>query len=188
MSRSQLTSAIVDLPNAKGDIYTATADNTPARLAVGTDAQILVADSTASTGLKWSGGTWTTWTPTVTQSTSVTATTSSCRYVQIGKTVIGQVGLGITGSGTAGNRIDITPPVTPNTATVFLTIGGGWLYDASTGNCYPATASFVDNTKMTIQPTNTFYSNGLQYLGISQFTAALANSDQIWFTFTYEAA
>jgi len=41
------------LVDAKGDILTATADNTPARLAVGTNGQTLVADSTASTGLKW---------------------------------------------------------------------------------------------------------------------------------------
>jgi hypothetical protein len=39
--------------DAKGDLLTATANDTPARLPVGTDAQILVADSTASTGLKW---------------------------------------------------------------------------------------------------------------------------------------
>jgi hypothetical protein len=51
-----IQNSIVD---AKGDIITATADNTPARLAVGTNGQTLVADSTASTGLKWataSGG------------------------------------------------------------------------------------------------------------------------------------
>ncbi len=39
--------------DAKGDLLTATANDTPARLAVGTNDQILVADSTASTGLKW---------------------------------------------------------------------------------------------------------------------------------------
>ena len=37
----------------KGDIYAATAASTPARLGVGTNGQTLVADSTASTGLKW---------------------------------------------------------------------------------------------------------------------------------------
>ena len=41
------------LLTAKGDLISATAASTVARLAVGSDAQILVADSTASTGLKW---------------------------------------------------------------------------------------------------------------------------------------
>jgi hypothetical protein len=38
----------------KGDIYAATGGSTPARLAVGTDNQVLTADSTTATGLKWS--------------------------------------------------------------------------------------------------------------------------------------
>jgi hypothetical protein len=41
------------LTTTKGDIITATAANTPARLGVGSDAQILVADSAEATGLKW---------------------------------------------------------------------------------------------------------------------------------------
>jgi hypothetical protein len=41
------------LTTTKGDIITATAANTPARLGVGSNDQILVADSTAATGLKW---------------------------------------------------------------------------------------------------------------------------------------
>jgi hypothetical protein len=39
--------------DAKGDLISATAADTPARLAVGTNGQILTADSTASTGLAW---------------------------------------------------------------------------------------------------------------------------------------
>lgn len=45
-----IQNAIVD---AKGDLISATAADTPARLAVGTDGQVLLADSTTATGLKW---------------------------------------------------------------------------------------------------------------------------------------
>ena len=41
------------LLTTKGDLISATAASTVARLPVGSDTQILVADSTASTGLKW---------------------------------------------------------------------------------------------------------------------------------------
>jgi hypothetical protein len=47
------TTVAKTLVNAKGDIVTATADDTPARVAVGTNGQYLKADSTQSTGLAW---------------------------------------------------------------------------------------------------------------------------------------
>lgn len=55
-----IQNAIVD---AKGDLISATAADTPARLGVGTNGQLLTADSTTATGLKWAdapaGGGWT---------------------------------------------------------------------------------------------------------------------------------
>jgi hypothetical protein len=47
-----IQNAIVD---AKGDLITATAADTPARLAVGSNGDTLVADSAATTGLRWQG-------------------------------------------------------------------------------------------------------------------------------------
>ena len=49
-SGSAINPTIVD---AKGDIIAATAADTVARLAVGSNDQVLTADSTAATGLKW---------------------------------------------------------------------------------------------------------------------------------------
>lgn len=49
-----IQNAIVD---AKGDLIAATAADTPARLAVGTNGQVLTADSTEATGLKWATAT-----------------------------------------------------------------------------------------------------------------------------------
>ena len=53
-----VANTIVD---AKGDLLTATASDTPARLAAGSNGQVLTVDSTTSTGLKWasSGVSWT---------------------------------------------------------------------------------------------------------------------------------
>ena len=49
-----IQNAIVD---AKGDLISATAADTPARLAVGTNGQVLTADSSTATGLKWATAT-----------------------------------------------------------------------------------------------------------------------------------
>ncbi len=61
-----IQNAIVD---AKGDLISATAADTPARLAVGVDYTILQALSSTSTGLTYGGG-WTSYTPTWTATTN----------------------------------------------------------------------------------------------------------------------
>lgn len=91
-----IQNAIVD---AKGDLISATAADTPARLAVGTNGQVLTADSTTATGLKWataasgspasaqgvfSGYTSTSSTSYTDVSASVTLTTGTKALVSVG--------------------------------------------------------------------------------------------------------
>ena len=52
--KTQIDAQIPDsLLTTKGDIIAATGASTPARLAVGTNDQVLIADSTTATGIKW---------------------------------------------------------------------------------------------------------------------------------------
>jgi hypothetical protein len=76
-----IQNAIVD---AKGDLIAATAADTPARLAVGTNTAPLVADSTASTGLKWDYDSWASYTPSAINITVGNGTLEG-KYKQIGR-------------------------------------------------------------------------------------------------------
>jgi hypothetical protein len=71
----------------KGDIYAATGTSTPARLAVGANDTVLIADSTTATGLKWGtvagGGMTLIQTITPSGATSVSFTSIATTYKQL---------------------------------------------------------------------------------------------------------
>lgn len=144
----QPTAGMVD---AKGDLLVGTAADTAARLAVGSNDQVLVADSAATAGVKWAalsgiGGAWTSWTPTVVQGTTTfTLTVNYAKYTQIQKLVVAVFGLTISsGTGQSGSILTISVPVT---AASSATQGWGstWLYDSSANTAYGA-ATICNNT------------------------------------------
>ena len=145
--------------DAKADLLTATANDTPARLAVGANNTVLVADSVEATGLKWGGG-WTTWTPTWVNLT-VGNGTLTARYQQIGKTINFELRFVMGSTSSMGSLPNFTLPVSSNIdkGSFNLTledVGVGAFFgvaDIFGGVCYPlvfnAAGTYVTNSYFT---------------------------------------
>ena len=109
-----IQNAIVD---AKGDLIAATAADTPARLAVGTNGQVLTADSTAATGLAWAAAApaYVSWTPTLTNVTLGNGTVSGS-YVKNGKFVSGFMRFSFGSTSAITGNIILPLPSAPENA------------------------------------------------------------------------
>jgi hypothetical protein len=110
--------------DAKGDLITATAADTPARLAVGTNGQTLVANSATASGLEWqtpAGGsvTYTTWTPTYTNFTLGNGTLVA-RYGTSGKFVQFTFAVQLGSTSSVSGTIRFSLPKTPKNTTLDL--------------------------------------------------------------------
>ena len=120
-----IQNAIVD---AKGDLISATAADTPARLAVGTNGQVLTADSTQSTGLAWttisSGG------MTLLSTTSLSGATTTISGISGSYTDLQLYIYGVTNA-TADGLFRIAPNGDTGITSNFCNNSGTWNSDTA---------------------------------------------------------
>ena len=137
------------------------------------------------TYLMGEGGAWTTWTPTLTQSGSVTVTVTRATYARYGRTIHFNAVLSVTGSGTSSNEVLMSLPVTA-ASSAFIIGGAGYLTDASASLNYHGLPYLKTTTTVGLSPAAAAIGFGLY--GTISFTAALASGDAINISGTYEAA
>jgi hypothetical protein len=127
------------------------------------------------------GGSWTSYTPTLTQSGTVTKTVTYAKYLACGKLILGNVRLAATGAGTTNNPVLVGLPVASQTTTS-LCVGSGDLVDSSAGLHYVGAAVLASTTTIGL------VADGLATWVGNAPNFALASGDEIRIWFHYEAA
>lgn len=124
-----IQNTIVD---AKGDLIAATAADTPARLAVGANNTVLIADSAEATGLKWGGG-FSTWTPSYANFTPGNGTLNFARYNKVGKLVHAEFCFTLGSTSAVTGSIIVSLPTSPkNTVPGSVSAGTSAFLDSGT--------------------------------------------------------
>ncbi len=141
-------------------------------------------ESDINTYLMHEGGAWTSWTPVVTQSNTPTITNTRSRYARAGRLIHFSIILTVTSAGTAANAILVSLPVTAASSS-FVGMGTGYLFDASSSTYYPF---FMAAASTTTFGLNRMQETTTPTLGVSGFSAALANGDLIRCHGFYESA
>lgn len=86
------------------------------------------------------------WNPTLTQSNSVSKTMGTNVYWQTGKRIHATCFATASSSGTSGQNILLSLPVTATTWTSLTCIGSGWIYDTSTATFYQGAVLLNNST------------------------------------------
>lgn len=130
-----------------------------------------------------STGAWQTWSPTITQGVNVTHNVARARYIINGKTVQMMMGSTITGTGTSGNAINISLPVTAFSGAGYMSgrTGTFHYYRSATGFRYTGILELNTTTTGVMVSEET----GGNALGAAPSFSAGVN-DQIAITATYE--
>lgn len=122
---------------------------------------------------------WTSYTPTLTQSATITKTVTYAKYQRVGRLIVANMSLAITGAGTSGNAILVGLPVA---AAVLDGVVGSFRYFDAGSTAYTGTVIGVSTTTV-----NCWVSGNGNPMGVNP-TFAAASGDNIQVSITYEAA
>ena len=128
-------------------------------------------------------GTWDTFSPTWTQSGTISYTNNYSKYVRIGKTVHFQCSLLATSAGGGATALGVTLPVTASSSTIFRAVGGANYYDASPNTMY-VLSPFMNTTTQLLFVSDA--SAGNNFGAVPAITVGIG--DYISLAITYEAA
>jgi len=179
--------------DAKADLLTASANDTPARLAVGANDTMLVGDSTAATGLAYKSAAtlypWTSWTPTY-QNFTIGNATVTAKYQQVGKltNVFCKIVWGSTTSFTA-YPIVIFPSGLTSVLGDYLT-GTFEAIDASAGIGFVGNIYIeggLDKFQGTLVNASSTYTYSA-FMTANTLPFTWTTGDIMYYTFTFEAA
>ena len=190
-----IQNSIVD---AKGDIITATADNTPSRLAVGANATVLTADSTTATGLKWataaSGGlpNATSYSPSLTGFTIGNGTVTTY-YIESGDTIFyyGKITFGSTSTQSGGWKLSLPVNAASTVGSAFFYGAGGvgTFRDASASVNYWIQPGCFDanNLAFFIYDTSSAWPDSGSFM-YDTLPVTIATGDEVTFSIWYRKA
>lgn len=130
-------------------------------------------------------GTWTTYTPTVTQNGTRTATINYASYCLINTFCIVNVDLTITNAGALANLLTVSSPQTISGATITRGVGAGLFYDASATDVMLITVARAGTSTFKFYTDATTSNN--DGLGTNP-SLAVANGDGLSFYAAFETA
>lgn len=149
---------------------------------------------TVYSGSAWSTigpahGAWVNYTPTLTQSATVTNTVTYAAYHRVGRLITAVGRLDVTGSGTSNNAIEFGLPVAGRTTGGSVPIGEAWVFKGSDSTAYTGMALHHSASACRIVLATTGSSLADRYLGLTTAGGlTLASGDRVYWKVAYEAA